>query len=193
MSSTCPICPASARTAPRSSETLGLDLDVLAERAAQHRQELGHHLVEVDQRAGDRLAAAERQQLAGELGRAVGGLGDLQRVLARRLVLGQARQHQVHVAADDRQQVVEVVGHAAGEPADRLHLLRDCRSCDSSSSSLGETSRITPTTCVARPCVVPDALPSPKPSASTPIASTMAGRECSTPKLSARPSNLSPS
>ena len=32
--------------------------------------------------------------------------------------------HELGVAGDDGQQVVEVVRHAAGEPADRLHLHR---------------------------------------------------------------------
>ena len=37
---------------------------------------------------------------------------------------GRPAQQQLAVAVDDGQQVVEVVGHAAGQPADRLHLLR---------------------------------------------------------------------
>ena len=41
-----------------------------------------------------------------------------------RIVLGQPAEHQIGHAVDDRQQVVEVVRDAAGEPADDLHLLR---------------------------------------------------------------------
>src|SRR5947208_1853817 len=35
-----------------------------------------------------------------------------------------AREHELRAAGDHGQEVVEVVGDASGEPADRLHLLR---------------------------------------------------------------------
>jgi hypothetical protein len=41
-----------------------------------------------------------------------------------RIAVGDRRPQQERVALDDRQQVVEVVRDAAGELADRLHLLR---------------------------------------------------------------------
>ena len=71
-----------------------------------------------------RLLAREGEQLAHEVGGAVGVLLDLHDVgegLVARLV---AQQQQVAEADHRRQQVVEVVGDAAGELADRLHLLR---------------------------------------------------------------------
>ena len=40
------------------------------------------------------------------------------------VALAQTIEHEVRVAGDRREQVVEVVRDAAGEPADRLHLLR---------------------------------------------------------------------
>ena len=46
--------------------------------------------------------------------------------VARHLGLGRGPRHaveQVEIAADDRQQVVEIVRHPAGEPADGFHLL----------------------------------------------------------------------
>ena len=51
-------------------------------------------------------------------------LSDLLNVVAHRLAWLQVREQQIAVAQDDGQQVVEVVGHAAGKPPDRLHLLR---------------------------------------------------------------------
>jgi hypothetical protein len=65
------------------------------------------------------LAAAEREQLARERGRLRGGAGDLRELLA-----AVAAREDLGVAGDHRQQVVEVVRDAAGEAADRLHLLR---------------------------------------------------------------------
>jgi len=48
----------------------------------------------------------------------------ISRLLARRVLLRQLHQHQIGRAHDAHQDVVEVVGDAAGEPADRLELLR---------------------------------------------------------------------
>ena len=44
--------------------------------------------------------------------------------LALRLLQVAARQQQIAVAGDHGQQIVEIVRHAAGQPAHRLHLLR---------------------------------------------------------------------
>ena len=57
--------------------------------------------------------------------RALGGLLDLLDDRARSGSSARARSsEQLAVAEDDGEQVVEVVRDAAGEPADRLHLLR---------------------------------------------------------------------
>ena len=77
--------------------------------------------------SGDRLQhllAAEREQLAGQRGGAIRGVQDLVDLRGHRRILLDAVRHQLGVAANRRQQVVEVVRDAAGEPADRLHLLR---------------------------------------------------------------------
>src|SRR5690348_10692698 len=70
------------------------------------------------------LAAAEREQLVGEGAAAFGGAANL--LQRRALVLLQiaAAQQQIAVTGDDRKQIVEIVRNTAGEPADRLHLLR---------------------------------------------------------------------
>ena len=71
-----------------------------------------------------RLAAGEGEQLAGQLGGALGAvkMAFFSRGSAR-ASLGHRRAEQLEVAADHLQQVVEVVGDAAGELADRLHPL----------------------------------------------------------------------
>ena len=66
---------------------------------------------------------AEREQLSGHRCRAVAGLTNLLEVVARRLLVLVGQQH-VGVTGNHRQQVVEVVGDAAGQLTERLHLLR---------------------------------------------------------------------
>ena len=98
------------------------DADVVADDPAHHRLHAGDDLVQVEHARVQHLAAAEREQLAGERRRLLGRVGDLADLVAV-LRVG-AREQDLGVAGDHRQQVVEVVRDAAGQPADRLHLLR---------------------------------------------------------------------
>jgi len=68
------------------------------------------------------LMPAEGEQLAGGGAGALAGAADGVDVAAQGVVPGQAGAEQPGVAADRGELVVEVVGHAAGEPAHRLHL-----------------------------------------------------------------------
>ena len=99
------------------------DLDVAADQPAEHRHERARDLVEVEQHRLQHLPACERQQLPGQRRGALGRALDLLELVRPRPradpVAGDLR-----VAADDRQQVVEVVRDPARELADRLHLLR---------------------------------------------------------------------
>src|SRR3546814_13946926 len=70
------------------------------------------------------LLARKGKKLAHQVGGAVGVLLDLHDVGERLVARPVAQQQQVGKADHRRQQVVEVVGDAAGELADRLHLLR---------------------------------------------------------------------
>ena len=98
------------------------DADVVADDPPHHRLHPGHDLVEVEHARVQHLAPAEGEQLAREAGRLLGRVGDLAELLAaRRVGLGE---QDLRVARDHGQQVVEVVRDAAGEPPDRLHLLR---------------------------------------------------------------------
>ena len=95
----------------------------LAERA---RQQIGHaddQPVGVDRARIERLPAREREQPLGQLR---GPLGADQRVVERAFGarLDHAALGDAEIADDDGQQVVEVVRDAAGQLADRLHLLR---------------------------------------------------------------------
>ena len=59
-----------------------------------------------------------------ELRRAAARLPDLLDVLPAGVVGRQVVEHHLAVAEDRAQQIVEVVGDAAGQPAHRFHLLR---------------------------------------------------------------------
>ena len=69
------------------------------------------------------LAAREREQLRGQPRAALDRAGDAAQALVA-LFRSDVLQQQLHIARDDLQDVVEVVGDAAGQLADRFHLLR---------------------------------------------------------------------
>ncbi len=79
--------------------------------------------VQVDPPRLQRLAAGEREQTAGEIGAAERAVQDLPGH-GGLLLVGRPLDQEFHIADDDAKQVVEVVRDAAGELADRLHLLR---------------------------------------------------------------------
>ena len=78
--------------------------------------------VQVERPRADRLAAGEAEQLRRQARAAIGGLADLVELGAQRVLLADAVQKNVAVAGDQGQQIGEIVGHTADQPADRLHL-----------------------------------------------------------------------
>ncbi len=100
-----------------------LELDVLADEAAQQVRELRQHVGDAEDAGLQGLLAREGQELAHQVRGAVGVLLDLHDVGEGRVARPEAQQQQVAEADHRRQQVVEVVRHAAGELAHRLHLL----------------------------------------------------------------------
>ena len=100
------------------------DLDVLAEERPQHARGVRDEGVEVDDLRLQHLLAAEGEELAHEARGPLGGAHDVLHLAQARVVRVEAPAQQLAVAHDHREQVVEVVGDAAREPADRLHLLR---------------------------------------------------------------------
>ena len=109
-----------------------LQPDLLAEQALEHPGGVLGDRVQVEDARLHDLPAAERQQLLGQRGGALGGRLDLLDLgaeggLSARLAAGAGIEpvEDEAAAAEDRgQEVVEVVRDAAGEPPDRLHLLR---------------------------------------------------------------------
>ena len=100
------------------------ELDLLSDQPAQHLVRVGDDLVQAQGPRLDRLPAAEGQELAGEVAGALGRAADLLEILAVGTVGREVEQHQIRVAENRRQDVVEVVGHAAGQGAEGVHLLR---------------------------------------------------------------------
>ena len=97
-------------------------LDVLPDQSREHRRQALDDVVELEHARLQHLASAEREQLPGEDGRALGGGRDLVELGLGGAVA--AFEQRLGVAADHGQEVVEVVGDAAGEPPDRLEPLR---------------------------------------------------------------------
>jgi hypothetical protein len=99
-------------------------LDILAERAAQQIAHVLDELVDVEQLRLQRPAPRERQEALREVGadlRRCHGAGDgpIESGNALCVLFGD-----FEVPGDDRQQIVEIVGDAARQLPQRLHLLR---------------------------------------------------------------------
>ena len=101
-----------------------LELDIFADQAAQEMRQLDQHIGDVDDARLQGLLPREGQELAHEVGGAVGVLLDLHDVGKGRVARPEPHQQEIAEADHRGQQVVEVVRHAAGELSDRLHLLR---------------------------------------------------------------------
>ena len=70
------------------------------------------------------VPARQREQLAGERGAALGAAVDLLDRAAQARALRQLVEEHLAVTEDRGEHGVEIVGDAASEPSDRLHLLR---------------------------------------------------------------------
>ena len=102
---------------------VGDDRDVVRKESPVGRDERRQELVKLDSCRRTQLRPAECQQLTGQAPAALGGAADLldSVLYLFRLRLGA---QQLGPAEYDLQRVVEVVGHAAREPADGVELLR---------------------------------------------------------------------
>ncbi len=105
------------------SETGG-EFDIFADERAQEALHIGDDGVHVDDLEFEKLLAAEGEKLTREGSGAIGGLLngfglDVQRVFGSELI-----EENFGIAADDHEQIVEVVSDASGETADGFHFLR---------------------------------------------------------------------
>ena len=99
-------------------------VDVLADQAPEHALHPGNQRVEIHHLGLQDLLAAEGEQLAGQRSRSLSGPANFLQVLMQRVVVCHLRQCEFSRSVDDGEEIVEVVRDAAGELANRLHLLR---------------------------------------------------------------------
>ena len=98
--------------------------DIFPNQALQHGVVLSDQLMRIHRSGLDHLFAAECQQLTGEIHRTLARPANLLHPLPRRVLLLVLTKQQIAVTVDYRQQVVEIVGHPTGQPADAFQLLR---------------------------------------------------------------------
>ena len=105
---------------------MALQHNVLANDSFEHFGEIADDVVQVEGLKLNILFPSESEQLAGQIGGAFGGVGDLSETLAVFLLeMTFVRQHQLSVAVNDGEEIVEIMGDASGELANRLHFLPD--------------------------------------------------------------------
>ena len=97
--------------------------DVFANQTREHLAHLDHDAVQVKDARLQDLHAAECQQLARHGNRAVGGFLNLLEASLLKIVGAFAIDQQIAVPANHRQQIIEIVRHAAREPAHGFHLV----------------------------------------------------------------------
>ena len=98
--------------------------DGLAEQWRQNRLNLRDEVVQIEDRRGRRLLAAEREQPLGQLRAARSSLLNRLDQPSRLMPLGQAAQQQLAASVYDRQQVIEVMRDPARETGDVRQSLR---------------------------------------------------------------------
>ena len=108
---------------PQLLGELGLQLHRLADDPAEQALHVEHHLVEAQRALGERLTPGEGEQLADQRAGALALPLDLREVGLRGVVHREVEPGQRRGALDAGEDVVEVVGHAAGEHAHGVHLL----------------------------------------------------------------------
>ena len=112
---------------PQVTSQRSLDLDVVAEQALKHVDQIRDQRADVQSFGRDDLTAGESQQLPGETRRPFPGRGHFLQIDSGRVVRRQFRRQvgaaHFDVAQNRREEVVEIVSHATGEAADPLHLL----------------------------------------------------------------------
>jgi hypothetical protein len=114
---------------PNTTGADHFELHRLAERGCQECGKVAKQPIDIQQFRFERLAARKCQQVAGQNCGAVGADqrhvdGAAQSLSGAVLPVIDNPFGVIEIADDDRQKIIEVVRHAAGELADRVHLLR---------------------------------------------------------------------
>src|SRR5439155_1318731 len=98
-------------------------LHLFADQPREHRLHRTHRIGEIQYARRENLTPAEGEQLLRQRGRTLARAPNLVEIGVLRARRIQALGQQLAVAVDDRQQVVEVVRHSAGQLTDGLHFL----------------------------------------------------------------------
>ena len=125
---TCSRCLGSMRTSVVAASERGVNTNVHAEQLLEHAVERSDDRVEVDRlRRFEHRAAAEDQELPRERRGPAADFEHLVQIVLQvrihRLVVADLLERQLGVADEGGEEVVEVVRDAAGQPAERVHLL----------------------------------------------------------------------
>ncbi len=98
--------------------------DIFPDYPAQHLRHFKDDVVQVHFLRLNNLFPAQHQQLPAQRGGPFAGGSDFGDKLSRGVVWSQFAEEHVAIPIDHREEVVEIVRHAAREPANRLQLLR---------------------------------------------------------------------
>ena len=101
----------------------GRQLNVLTDGSQQHVLHRAHQIIEVEYLALDYFPLREGQELAGQVGGALSSGVDMVDIVAGGLLVLNLLLGEYGIVEDHRQEVVEIVRHAAGEPAETLESL----------------------------------------------------------------------
>ena len=103
---------------------VNLELDLLAQQPLQQLRNFRHDIRQLQDFRAKRLLARKGQQLTRERCGAIGIGADLLDIVIIAVTRRMAQQHQVAIADDGSQHIVEIMRHAAGKLPHRLHLGR---------------------------------------------------------------------
>ena len=109
---------------PQAAADYGFDFDRFAEGAAQEFGHVADEAGEIDDLRVQGLTAGKGEELARQLGGAVGAVDRVSDRALSAIVARRGALQELEVAADHLQQVVEIVGDTAGQLAHRFHALR---------------------------------------------------------------------
>ena len=101
-----------------------VQFNVVVEQAFQQVGYIGDHVGQLQHLGPQRLLAGKGQQLPGQARGPIAVVLDLLDIVIVAVARSMAEQHQVAMADDRRQDIVEVMGHTAGQLSDGLHLCR---------------------------------------------------------------------
>ncbi len=100
-----------------------LEIDALADHAAQHLLEVPQLSVDVENLLLHDLLSAERKQLSRQMRRALGGFRNLLDVFTRLSLRRKSARKKLRVALDDGEHIVEIVRDAASQASHSFRLL----------------------------------------------------------------------